>query len=133
MQERCQSVCACTGRRGYNVVKLIVQTGDGVLPLVKGITSAKSSVEIVIFRFDQHEIERALANAVSRGVAVHALIAHTNRAGEEHLRELELRLLGAGITVARTADDLVRYHGKLLIIDRRTLCLLAFNLTFIAL
>jgi phosphatidylserine/phosphatidylglycerophosphate/cardiolipin synthase-like enzyme len=96
---------------------------------VKGITSAKSSVEIVIFRFDQHEIERALANAVSRGVAVHALIAHTNRAGEEHLRELELRLLGAGVTVARTADDLARYHGKMMIVDRRELYLLAFNLT----
>jgi phosphatidylserine/phosphatidylglycerophosphate/cardiolipin synthase-like enzyme len=83
----------------------------------------------VIFRFDQHEIERALANAVSRGVAVHALIAHTNRAGEEHLRELELRLLGAGVTVARTADDLARYHGKMMIVDRRELYLLAFNLT----
>jgi phosphatidylserine/phosphatidylglycerophosphate/cardiolipin synthase-like enzyme len=99
------------------------------LPLVKGIASAKSSVEIVIFRFDQREIERALANAVSRGVAVSALIAHTNRAGQESLRELEMRLLGAGVTVARTADDLARYHDKMMIIDRRELYLLAFNLT----
>jgi len=100
-----------------------------VLPLVKGIAGAKHSVEIVIFRFDHMEIERALANAVSRGVAVHALIASRNRAGEENLRNLELRLLGAGVTVARTADDLVRYHGKLMIVDRRELYLLAFNLT----
>src|SRR6266581_1001069 len=77
-------------------VKLLVQPGDGVAPLTKGIASAKSMVEILIFRFDQREIERALANAVSRGVAVHALIAHTNRAGEENLRKLEQRLLGAG-------------------------------------
>jgi phosphatidylserine/phosphatidylglycerophosphate/cardiolipin synthase-like enzyme len=110
-------------------VRLLLQPGDGILPLVKGIASAKECVEIVIFRFDQREIERALANAVSRGVAVNALIAHTNRAGEQALRELELRLLGAGVTVARTADDLARYHGKLMIIDRRELYLLAFNLT----
>jgi phosphatidylserine/phosphatidylglycerophosphate/cardiolipin synthase-like enzyme len=97
---------------------------------VKAINAARSSVEIVIFRFDQWEIERALANAVSRGVAVHALIAHTNRAGEDGLRKLELRLLAAGVTVARTADDLVRYHGKLMIVDRRELYLLAFNLTY---
>jgi phosphatidylserine/phosphatidylglycerophosphate/cardiolipin synthase-like enzyme len=110
-------------------VKLLVQPGDGVLPLIKGITGARRSVEIVIFRFDQREVERALANAVNRGVFVHALIAHTNRAGEESLRQLEMRLLAAGVTVARTADDLVRYHGKLMIIDRRELYLLAFNFT----
>jgi len=110
-------------------MRLLIQPEDGVLPLVKGITGAKSSVEIVIFRFDQREIERSLAAAVSRGVAVHALIASTNSAGEENLRKLELRLLGAGVTVARTADDLVRYHGKLMIVDRRELYLMAFNLT----
>ncbi len=83
----------------------------------------------MIFRFDQREIESALANAVSRGVSVHALIASKNRAGEENLRALEQRLLGAGVTVARTGDDLVRYHGKMMIVDRRELYLLAFNLT----
>jgi phosphatidylserine/phosphatidylglycerophosphate/cardiolipin synthase-like enzyme len=107
-----------------------VQPGDGVRQLVKAITSARRSVEIVIFRFDCTEIERALAAAVNRGVAVHALIAHTNRAGEDALRKLEMRLLTAGVTVARTADDLVRYHDKLMIVDRRELYLMAFNLTY---
>jgi cardiolipin synthase len=110
-------------------VRLLIQPEDGVLSLVKGIAAAKSSIEIVIFRFDQREVEHALANAVSRGVSVHALIASTNSAGEENLRKLELRLLAAGVTVARTADDLIRYHSKVMIIDRRELYLLAFNLT----
>jgi len=110
-------------------VRLLIQPEDGVLPLVKGIAGAKHSIEIVVFRLDQAEIERSLANAVSRGISVQALIASTNRAGEENLRNLELRLLGAGVTVARTADDLVRYHGKLMIVDRRELYLLAFNPT----
>jgi phosphatidylserine/phosphatidylglycerophosphate/cardiolipin synthase-like enzyme len=112
-------------------VKLLIQPEDGVLPLIKGIAAAKKSIEIVIFRFDQREIERALANAVSRGVSVQALIAHTNRAGEENLRNLELRLLAAGVTVSRSADDLVRYHGKYMIVDRHVLFLLAFNLTML--
>jgi phosphatidylserine/phosphatidylglycerophosphate/cardiolipin synthase-like enzyme len=110
-------------------MRLLVEPGDGALPLIKAITDARHSIEIVIFRFEQREIERALANAVSRGVAVHALIAHTNRTGEETLRRLEMRLLEAGVTVARTADDLTRYHGKLMVVDRRELYLLAFNLT----
>jgi phosphatidylserine/phosphatidylglycerophosphate/cardiolipin synthase-like enzyme len=42
-----------------------------------------------------------------------------------------MRLLEAGITVARTADDLARYHGKFLIVDRRELFLLSFNFTYL--
>jgi phosphatidylserine/phosphatidylglycerophosphate/cardiolipin synthase-like enzyme len=111
-------------------MRLLVQPDDGVGLLVKGIVRATRSIEIVIFRFDQKEIERALANAVTRGVSVHALIAYTNRTGEENLRKLEMRLLAAGVTVARTADDLERYHGKLMLVDRRELYLLAFNWTY---
>jgi cardiolipin synthase len=110
-------------------LKLLTQPGDGVEPLVKAIEKAKSRVEIVIFRFDRIEIERALADAVKRGVFVHALIAYTNRGGEKNLRKLELRFLAAGITVARTSNDLVRYHGKMMVVDRKQLYVLAFNLT----
>lgn len=110
-------------------MKLLIQPGAGVLPLIKGIAAAKRSVQIAIFRFDQREVEHALAGAVSRGVQVTALIAHTNRAGEESLRKLELRLLAAGVTVARTADDLIRYHGKWMIIDGSELFVLGFNFT----
>ncbi len=112
-------------------MKLLIQPGDGVSPLVKGIDSAKESIEIAIFRFDRSEIERALKNAVNRGVSVRALIAHTNRGGETNLRNLEMRLLEDGVTVARTASDLGRYHYKLMIIDRRELYLTAFNLTYL--
>jgi cardiolipin synthase len=110
-------------------VKLLIQPGDGIDRLVKGIKKAKKSVEIVIFRFDRPEVEEAMVDAVERGVFVHALIAFTNRGGEEHLRKLEMHFLAKGITVARTAGDLVRYHGKMMIVDRKELYILAFNFT----
>ena len=110
-------------------MKLLTQPGDGTDRLVKGIAKARKSVEIVIFRFDRSEIEQALVEAVQRGVFVHALIAFTNRGGEDHLRKLEMRLLDHGVSVTRTADDLVRYHGKMLIVDRKELSLLSFNFT----
>src|SRR5579871_4497832 len=112
-------------------MKLLIQPGDGAAALIRGISKAKKTIEIAIFRFDKREIETALEHAVSRGVAVRALIAHTNRAGEDNLRRLELRLLAAGVTVARTAGDLLRYHGKFMIVDRQDLYLLAFNLTYV--
>ena len=110
-------------------MKLIIQPGDGVRPLIEGIDRARKSVEIAIFRFDRKEVEIALENAVTRGVFVHALIADTNRNGEKNLRKLEMRLLAKGMTVARTSDDLERYHGKVMIVDRKDLYVLAFNFT----
>jgi cardiolipin synthase len=110
-------------------MKLIVQPEDGVKPLVNGIDGARKSVEIAIFRFDRKEVEHALENAVKRGAFVHTLIADTNRSGEKNLRKLEMRLLAKGVTVARTSDDLVRYHGKMMIVDRKELYILAFNFT----
>ena len=73
--------------------------------------------------------QEALIEAVERGVAVRALIAHTNRGGESKLRKLESRMLKAGVTLSRTADDMVRYHGKLLVIDQRQAFVLGFNYT----
>jgi cardiolipin synthase len=112
-------------------VRLLIQPGAGVNPLVDALNSAKTTIDIAIFRFDRKEVERAMINAVNRGVQVRALIAYTNRGGEKRLRDLEARLLGAGVTVARTADDLVRYHAKYFIIDGRELHLLAFNFTYL--
>jgi phosphatidylserine/phosphatidylglycerophosphate/cardiolipin synthase-like enzyme len=108
-------------------VKLLVQPDNGVAPLVAAVKSAKKTIDIVVFRFDQREIETALKAAIDRNVAVRALIACTNRGGDKNLRKLERRFLEAGIIVARTADDLSRYHGKMMIIDDRVLYLLSFN------
>lgn len=109
-------------------VKLIIQPDAGLAPLVKAVRSAKRRIDIVIFRFDRSELEKALEAAVTRGVTVRALIAHTNRGGDKVLRKLELRLLDAGVSVARSADDLPRYHGKMMIVDD-TLFVFGFNYT----
>jgi len=109
-------------------MKLLVQPDDGSMPLVRAVRHARRQVQLVIFRFGMGDLEKALAGAVERGVAVHALIANTNRGGEKHLRKLEQRLLEAGVTVARTGDELTRYHGKLLIADD-ALFVMGFNYT----
>lgn len=109
-------------------MKLIVLPDAGFAPILTAIRRATVSIRVTIFRSNLPELEKALGDAVTRGVRVHALIAHTNRAGEKLLRDLELRLLGRGVTVSRTADDLLRYHDKLLIADD-TLHVMGFNFT----
>src|SRR5262245_35375630 len=112
-------------------MNLIVQPDDGLSPLIGGINQASESINIVIFRADMMEFQKALEEAVGRGVSVHALIAHTNRGGEKRLRKLEQALLKAGVTVSRTGEDLLRYHGKLMVVDNRTVYVLGFNFTYL--
>jgi phosphatidylserine/phosphatidylglycerophosphate/cardiolipin synthase-like enzyme len=109
-------------------MKLMIQPEAGLVPVVQAIKKARRTIDIAIFRLNRTEIETALGAAVQRGVKVRALVAHTNRGGEARLRKLEQRLLAAGVMVSRTADDLVKYHGKYLLIDD-SLHLLGFNYT----
>jgi cardiolipin synthase len=110
-------------------MKLIVQPDAGMAPVVTTIKHAKKSIDVLIFRLDRLEIARALEAAVARGVRVRALTAHINRGGTKFLRKLEMRLLESGVTVSRTADDLIRYHGKMMIVDGRYLHVYGFNFT----
>lgn len=110
-------------------MKLIVQPDFGVDPVLKAIRGAKKTIDVLIFRLDRGDIADALVMAVTRGIHVRALTAHTNRGGEKKLRKLEMQLLEGGVTVSRTADDLVRYHGKMMIVDGRILHVYGFNFT----
>jgi cardiolipin synthase A/B len=110
-------------------MKLIVQPDAGIVPVITAVKQARKSIDVLIFRFDRIEIGRALEAAVARGVRVRALTAHANHGGTKSLRKLEMHLLEAGVTVSRTADDLIRYHGKMMIVDERALHVFGFNFT----
>src|SRR6266851_2342491 len=110
-------------------MKLIIEPDDSAAPLHAALKSARKTLEIAIFRFVRSDIETLLKAAVADGVKVTALVADVNRGGEKNLRELEKRFLENGITVARTSADLIRYHDKYFIIDRRVLVVLSFNFT----
>jgi len=110
-------------------MKLIVQPRDGWSEFLSAIRQAKREIDLVIFRFDRPDVAKALETAVKRGVVVRTLVAHTNHGGEKYLRKLEQRLLETGAIVSRTGDEFIRYHGKLMVVDRSVLWLMCFNLT----
>jgi cardiolipin synthase A/B len=112
-------------------MQVIIQPRDGIEPFLEGIKQAKESVEVILYRLDRLEIEQELVAAAARGIRVHALITYTNKEDLKDIRKLERRLSERGVTVTRTAEDLVRYHSKMMLIDRRTLYLLTFNFTFL--
>ncbi len=110
-------------------MELIVQPDDGIKPLLETIGAAQKSLDLMIFRFDLRQMEKELVAARERGVVVRTLIAHQGSQGEKGLRQLELRFLEKGILVARTGDSFIRYHGKMIIVDREALHVYGFNFT----
>ena len=101
----------------------------GIDPILKAIKNAETHIDILIFRLDCQSVTKGLEAAVRRGVAVRAMIARKHRGGTRDLRKLERRLLKSGVVLAQTAGDLVRYHGKMMIVDRRVLHVYGFNYT----
>lgn len=110
-------------------MRLLVQPDQSVGPVLEAISGAREQLDMYIFRLAHPKIEEALAAAVERGVVVRTLIAHTANNAEDLLRKLEQRLLGMGASVSRTDEDLVRYHGKLMIVDCREIFVLGYNFT----
>jgi phosphatidylserine/phosphatidylglycerophosphate/cardiolipin synthase-like enzyme len=112
-------------------MQLIIQPRDGIEPFLEAIRRAEESIEVILYRLDRLEIEQELVAAAARGISVHALITYTNKEDLKEIRKMERRLAERGVKVTRTAEDLVRYHSKMMIIDRRMLFLLTFNFTFL--
>ena len=110
-------------------MQLLIQPDDGAGPVIAAIDKARTSIDMYVFRLSHPDIEAAIASAVERGVAVRTLVAHTRSGGKESMRKLESRLLKIGTSVSRTDDDLLRYHGKMMVVDGRRLFVLGFNFT----
>ncbi len=108
---------------------LLVQPDDGALPVLTAIRKARKSIDTYLFKLSHPEVIDALSDAVSRGVSVRALVTHENSEGSKSLRKLESALLKIGASVSRSDDDLLRYHGKMMIVDCRTLYVLGYNFT----
>ena len=111
------------------MTKLIIEPDSGINPVLRAIATASRTIDILIFRLDCKSVTRHLEEAIARGVVVRGIIARKHEGGTRDLRRLERRLLRAGAVLARTAGDLTRYHGKMMIVDGRLLHVYGFNFT----
>lgn len=112
-------------------VSLIVQPGDSFFPIVNAIDRAQSSVNITVFRMDDPIIQKALVEAVRRGVRVRALIATSARGWGEANKKLLKDARKAGIEIKEPAGDSkkTRFHYKIMMIDGRQSSVFTFNPT----
>jgi phosphatidylserine/phosphatidylglycerophosphate/cardiolipin synthase-like enzyme len=81
------------------------------------IGGARRRLVLSLFRCDDFEVLDALAAALERGVAVHALLTKRAKGGRKRLRKLWEALEEMGAVVSWYADPVVKYHAKYLVAD----------------
>jgi phosphatidylserine/phosphatidylglycerophosphate/cardiolipin synthase-like enzyme len=85
--------------------------------MLKVIGAAKRRLVLSLFRCDDFEVLDALASALERGVAVHALLTKRAKGGKKGLKKLWAALEEMGAVVKWFADPVVKYHAKYLVAD----------------
>jgi phosphatidylserine/phosphatidylglycerophosphate/cardiolipin synthase-like enzyme len=112
-------------------VSLIVQPGDSFFPIVEAIDTARTSINLTIFRMDDPVIQQALLEAVSRGVVVRALVAKSPRGWVKENKKLLKGLSKSGVQTKNPSADSEkkRYHYKILTVDDDISLVLTFNPT----
>lgn len=121
----------------------IVQPEDSTQPILGAIDSAKSSVDIAIYRLDHTDVVNSLKQAHSRGVKVRIILnPPTNTSNIESEIDLteawkklkqnevtatDLRNTGIEVYYA-SLNNLVLFHTKLMIVDGQAAFVMTFNM-----
>jgi phosphatidylserine/phosphatidylglycerophosphate/cardiolipin synthase-like enzyme len=85
--------------------------------MLRLIGGARRRLVLSLFRCDDFEVLDALAGALERGVAVHALLTKRAKGGRKRLKKLWEALEEMGAVVSWYADPVVKYHAKYLVAD----------------
>jgi len=109
---------------------LITEPAAGIAPVIRFISSARHSVEVVMYEFEDRSIERALAGDAARGVDVRVLLNGgyygdgfpENEAADTYLR-------AHGVAVRWTPRTFALTHQKSVEVDGRAAMVLSFNFT----
>jgi len=113
-------------------LSLIIQPGDSFFPIVDAIDRASQTIKLTIFRMDDPIVRDALSRAVTRGVAVQALVAPASKGWTQRNKKLvdDLKKLGVAVRTPKAPKEhLKRYHYKVLMVDRVESLILTFNPT----
>ncbi|HEY6018716.1 MAG TPA: phospholipase D-like domain-containing protein [Candidatus Paceibacterota bacterium] len=107
---------------------LIVEPNDGLGTLLSTIAAATKNVDLVIYELDDTQVEQALCNEESKGVAVRVLIQNVNHYGKHPNQAAYDALQGCGVAVKWAPNYFALTHQKTFIVDNTTAIVMTFNL-----
>jgi len=109
--------------------RVVTSPADCRAAILDAIRFAKHDLLLSLFRCNDGEVFRELANARARGVAVDALVTARAEGSTKKLEKLRRKLLDAGASVRIYADPVVKYHAKYLVADAGPAIVASLNFT----
>jgi len=103
--------------RGRRREIVVLDPAERRTAMLRLIGAARRRLVLSLFRCDDFEVLDALAAALERGVAVHALLTKRAKGGRKGLKKLWGALEQMGAVVNWYADPVVKYHAKYLVAD----------------
>jgi cardiolipin synthase len=117
------------GSTGSGVIGAFVEPDDGRKPVTDELTSARSSIDVMIYLLSDQTILKALADAESRGVQVRVILDKNPYGGYGNPEDVAKTLRDDGIDVRWASAKFTYTHAKTIIVDRSVALLLSLNLT----
>jgi phosphatidylserine/phosphatidylglycerophosphate/cardiolipin synthase-like enzyme len=116
--------------RSPGALGLITEPEDGIAPVLGLIQGARSSLELVMYQFQDQAVASALVEAQGRGVKVRVLLNHGYRGQADPTNEpVYSYLLNHGVVVKWSPGLYDLTHEKSLEVDNRLILIMTFNLT----
>jgi len=112
-----------------NELSLITEPDDGIAPVLAMIRSASSSVDLVMYEFEDRQIESALIADEERGVAVRVILSAGYQGATSTMNVAAYELLSAdGVPVRWSPSYFSLTHEKSLVVDGSHAIIMTFNL-----
>jgi phosphatidylserine/phosphatidylglycerophosphate/cardiolipin synthase-like enzyme len=109
---------------------LITEPTAGIQPIVSAITSAQTSIKLVMYELEDTAVEQALVSAKQRGVMVQVLLNKGYYGEQSQDNEAAYTdLANNGVSVRWTPSYFALTHQKTMVIDSRSAYILTFNFT----
>lgn len=110
-------------------LSLITEPDDGIAPILSRIQQAQKSIDLVIYKMSDAQIEQALGDAVARGVAVRVLLngGYYNQK-EQSNDSVYARLQQLHVPVRWTPTNFALTHQKTFIFDGTEAVIMTLNL-----
>ena len=112
-------------------LSLVVEPEQGITPLLVAITSATSSVDIVMYQLEDTQVQKALVQDAARGVTVHILLNKGYYGVQENDKNVPAYqyLSSNGVSVHWTPARFALTHQKTIVIDHYQAYIMTLNLT----
>lgn len=125
-----QADAAAYAPKSAHALSLVTEPHDGTAPVARLIESATSSIDLVMYEFEDPNIEQLLAQKAGQGILVRVILDNGYYGGGNRHNEIAYDYLRThGVQVVWSSPHFALTHEKSLVIDHAQALIMTFNLS----